>query len=237
MKAGDKYNGIYCHSDGYIEHNGLLLYLFYNTDSKVRNLIGLGDLSSLGARLGRKCDMNKVFTDKEYYERMRMQCKAYSRDRGEDWNVSTCKDKEDLACEAYTYLWRDGAWYLIKTNPYKETSLEKALYRHFKSNLKEAKQELSGITQGMTEEEKAVVIEYAKQFVNVGVQTTKADFIVEKQEKEKFLVRSTVNNSKAVLSGKELFALQLEGKTIVRKWGNGYRAFHLDDSKYARAFY
>jgi hypothetical protein len=39
--------GIYCHSDGYIEYNGMMLQLFYNTKEKVEELLKEGDLSSL----------------------------------------------------------------------------------------------------------------------------------------------------------------------------------------------
>ena len=41
-------NYIYCHFDGYLEHNGDILNEHYTTESKVRMLIGLGDLSMLG---------------------------------------------------------------------------------------------------------------------------------------------------------------------------------------------
>ena len=54
---------IYCHWDGYPEHNGQLLVNNYNSPSAVFDLMGLGDLSSLDVTLD--------------------QCKAYHRDRNE----------------------------------------------------------------------------------------------------------------------------------------------------------
>ena len=48
---------IYCHWDGYLAHKGLLLYLYYNTEEKVRELIKNGDLSCLGEKI--EPDKNK----------------------------------------------------------------------------------------------------------------------------------------------------------------------------------
>ena len=38
---------VYCHSDGYLEHNGLILQRFYSYERQVRKLISKGDISSL----------------------------------------------------------------------------------------------------------------------------------------------------------------------------------------------
>ena len=43
---------VYCHWDGYLEHNGALLFKHYDTSPKVNNLIALGGLSSLGSQIG-----------------------------------------------------------------------------------------------------------------------------------------------------------------------------------------
>ena len=48
--------GIYCHWDGYPEHNGKLLLKYYNTTGIVYELMDLGDLSSLNENL--YCDDN-----------------------------------------------------------------------------------------------------------------------------------------------------------------------------------
>ena len=47
LRADGSRTGIYCHSDGYIEFNGMILQLFYNTADKVEELLKEGDLSSL----------------------------------------------------------------------------------------------------------------------------------------------------------------------------------------------
>ena len=45
------YEGVYCHWDGYLSHNGKLLNEFYQDRSKVEKLISLGDLSSLAQEI------------------------------------------------------------------------------------------------------------------------------------------------------------------------------------------
>jgi hypothetical protein len=43
---------IYCHYDGYLEHNGVKLQEHFNTDEKVKELIDLGDISCLWTNAG-----------------------------------------------------------------------------------------------------------------------------------------------------------------------------------------
>ena len=66
--------GIYCHWDGYLSHNGQILAENYTTEAAVRELIALGDLSSLGETVGVKTDFSNPADG---------QCVAYGRDRGE----------------------------------------------------------------------------------------------------------------------------------------------------------
>jgi len=47
LNKDDSVDYIYCHWDGYPEHNGVLLNDFYNNEDTVRDLISLGDLSVL----------------------------------------------------------------------------------------------------------------------------------------------------------------------------------------------
>ena len=63
---------IYCHWDGYPEHNGQLLVNNYNSPSAVFDLLELGDLSSLAEAPD--------------------QCKAYHRDRNEPWGMVEPRD-------------------------------------------------------------------------------------------------------------------------------------------------
>ena len=58
---------IYCHWDGYPEHNGQLLVDHYNSPSAIVELMELGDLSSLAETPAK--------------------CSAYHRDRKEPWGM------------------------------------------------------------------------------------------------------------------------------------------------------
>ena len=65
---------IYCHFDGYPEHNGQILAEHYTNPNRVDELLKLGDLSVLGKFIGEKMDFDK---------RVKDTCLAYGRDRGE----------------------------------------------------------------------------------------------------------------------------------------------------------
>jgi hypothetical protein len=45
---------VYAHWDGYLEHNGKILFENYSDPFKLRDLIDLGDISSLGKEIGSK---------------------------------------------------------------------------------------------------------------------------------------------------------------------------------------
>jgi hypothetical protein len=65
---------IYCHWDGYPEHNGKLLIENYSTPATITELMELGDLSSLAESPD--------------------QCKAYHRDRNEPWGMVEPRDTD-----------------------------------------------------------------------------------------------------------------------------------------------
>lgn len=65
---------IYCHWDGYVSHHGPILRDHYTTERKVRALIALGSISSLGAELGEKHAFDGPHDGV---------CNVYGRDRGE----------------------------------------------------------------------------------------------------------------------------------------------------------
>ena len=101
---------IYCHWDGYLEHNGQILLQHYKDPFKVRDLIDGGSVSSLapsidkpeGHSFDKSVDGYTVF---------------YARDRGEDLVKNKFKDYADYRANAqgeeYNYiLRRDGKWYV-----------------------------------------------------------------------------------------------------------------------------
>jgi hypothetical protein len=100
---------VYCHWDGYLEHNGSILHKHYASSSKVNNLIALGDLSSLRPEIGDKHLFSSMELPKDeraaHEEAVKDMCTFYGRDRGEtgvEFKVfPTLKAAEDH------YTWSD----------------------------------------------------------------------------------------------------------------------------------
>jgi hypothetical protein len=98
---------IYCHSDGYLSYNGVLLLKHYSQNfSKLETLIGLGDLSSL--------DQNPETSF------------AYGRDRGE--TGTECNEHpnyqdflESGNFQEYDYVYKEktSTWYLLRNGKFK----------------------------------------------------------------------------------------------------------------------
>ena len=101
--------GIYCHWDGYLSHNGAILQENYTDEAKVRELIALGDLSSLGEIIGTKHDFNDA---------PRNECNAYGRDRGEkDIDAKTCASWSALVNDfgqEFDYLFVPGKGWTVR---------------------------------------------------------------------------------------------------------------------------
>ena len=104
------FEAIYCHFDGYPDGVGKILLDHYQDPQKVKKLISLGDLSSLGPEIGEEHD----FDDHDP-----AMCNFYGRDRGED-EVSATKSEnmneliEDAKnCFAsYLYVFKqNNKWY------------------------------------------------------------------------------------------------------------------------------
>jgi len=96
---------VYCHWDGYLEYNGMLLYKHYSNPFKLRDLMDLGDLSSLRPELGSAHDFDDRFASEE-------QCTFYGRDRGESGTgAKSFKDYADYIenhqYEEYEYILRN----------------------------------------------------------------------------------------------------------------------------------
>lgn len=89
---------IYCHYDGYIEHNGVILQLAYNTAEKVEALLALGDLSSLGYYPDRVPGNSDEETSDNY-------CVAYHRDRGEAFRQSSGRYEYNYTFDETQALW------------------------------------------------------------------------------------------------------------------------------------
>ena len=114
---------VYCHWDGYLAHNGQILFQYYSDPFKLRDLIDLGDLSSLGRNLGNGHPFSKFGLKEEDpdFDQMIALCKQaeeegwttfYGRDRGETGTTSKkFKNYEDYVAnhqyEEYEYILRN----------------------------------------------------------------------------------------------------------------------------------
>jgi hypothetical protein len=102
--------GIYCHWDGYLSHNGRILQENYADEAKVRELIALGDISSLGEEIGTAHDFDAA---------PRGECNSYARDRGErDVAARTEHNWRQFRAEhgqEYDYLFTPGKGWQVST--------------------------------------------------------------------------------------------------------------------------
>lgn len=119
---------VYCHWDGYLEHNGAILQEYYDS-SKANQLVSMGDLSSLGKNIGEAHPFSKFGIDKEDpdFDKLMALCEKaeangwstfYSRDRGEkdvEWKVAHSFDEfleqVDNCGGEYYYVMENGVWY------------------------------------------------------------------------------------------------------------------------------
>ena len=120
---------VYCHWDGYPEHNGKLLIENYTTENAVRGLIELGSISSLGTSIGEKHPFSKFEDDRGEHPLVGAAKEArialaeregwttfYGRDRGEtDVAPNTFPNVADFVSEfgeEYNYLFINGTWFV-----------------------------------------------------------------------------------------------------------------------------
>ena len=118
---GDKLKSVYCHWDGYLEHNGQLLQDHYDS-AKANHLVALGDISSLKEQIGDEhpfsgYDVTPNISYEKYGELYGKMTTFYGRDRG-DKNVDFTVDQsyaeflsKDYDYEYY-YIMCDGVWYV-----------------------------------------------------------------------------------------------------------------------------
>ena len=125
---GDVCKSVYCHWDGYLDHNGRILQEHYDS-ARANHLVALGDISSLGAKIGDEHPFSKfeLNTDSpDFTKLMAVHEQAekegwttfYGRDRGEQ-NVEFKSDLtfEDFLARAescgaeFYYIMKDGVWY------------------------------------------------------------------------------------------------------------------------------
>lgn len=112
---------ISCHFDGQLGYNGRMLVKHYSDVEKVRELIALGDISSLREDVGNAHSLDKPNFGWTV---------AYHRDRGEKYNEPRFfKDILDyetrLDYREYNYLYtKDGTWSVFFKNDWHDVEYE-----------------------------------------------------------------------------------------------------------------
>ena len=130
-KTKTGYKAIYCHSDGYLGHVGILLSSHYLTDEKIDALLNLGDLSCLDKDIGEKHDFDDYTLAKT-----KGWCQAYGRDRGETGiEAKEYKTLEELMVGAenhgteFLYIWENNRWGFSENSGGNFRNIDCVLYR------------------------------------------------------------------------------------------------------------
>jgi len=118
---GEKLKSVYCHWDGYLQHNGLILQNHYDS-AKANHLVSLGFISSLKEEIGvehpfSQYDVTPNLSQDEYYEKYGKMTTFYGRDRKEtDTDFTVDQSYAEFLSKDYDYeyyyIMRDGVWYV-----------------------------------------------------------------------------------------------------------------------------
>ena len=113
---------VYCHWDGYVSHNGLILSEHYSDPFKLQELIEQGGISSLGTNIGKKHPFSPAYNETNLMKKAKIEAEYeiaresgyttfYARDRGEDLTVEKFNDFADYVenhqYEEYEYILRN----------------------------------------------------------------------------------------------------------------------------------
>ena len=102
---------VYCHCDGYPAYNGKLLLNYYNSLELAKQIVELGDISSLGKTLKQEdtCSYNR-WRNENTIKRI-------------DKNKAEYKKKYGTNGEEYIYLFENGKWYVYDDVTYTKFTL------------------------------------------------------------------------------------------------------------------
>lgn len=115
LHADGSVDVVYCHWDGYLEHNGRILNEHYRDPEKVQKLVAGGSISSLAPEVG---DAPHDFDDHDARHKITT---FYHRDHGEPLEAANhYQSVEEWArlgdMHEYAYLFdpRDTSWSVVK---------------------------------------------------------------------------------------------------------------------------
>jgi len=92
----------YCHYDGYIEHNGVMLLKYYNGEKQARDLVDNGYMSSLQPTID-QINEGRVHEDKPIEYR----------------NEFIFMDELEALWFEFVYLFKEGKWYVAESDSVK----------------------------------------------------------------------------------------------------------------------
>ena len=130
---------VYCHWDGYLEHNGKILRDHYSNPFILRDLIDLGAVSSLRPMIGTKHAFSHFELRAEEVAGYKLLTENmttfYARDRGEKLIVHKFNDYEDYLAhhqyEEFEYILRQvngvAVWFVSEHGAIGYVTLETAL--------------------------------------------------------------------------------------------------------------
>jgi len=118
---GDKVKSVYCHWDGYLAHNGVILQEHYDS-ARANHLVALGDLSALRPEIGDQHAFSQFEVDDmdrdDFIRTTENMCTFYGRDRLEEntefkvaHTFEEFLEQCDNCAAEYYYIMKDGVWY------------------------------------------------------------------------------------------------------------------------------
>lgn len=105
VKVGDVYRTVYCHWDGYLAHNGAILFEYYDSQELAEELVSHGDMLTLD----KKCSKPNGHS---YENPVDGYTVYYGRDRGEKNTGYIESTTRPLCNEEYLYVFEDGKWHV-----------------------------------------------------------------------------------------------------------------------------
>lgn len=122
-KKDGSIEGIYCHCDGYLTHNGAMLIDHYKTKNAVEKLLELGSISYLGQNVAPDPSEPHSFSKPQDGVTV-----AYGRDRGEIDTESKTITLDDINKDPwieYVYVFgKDGKWRYFSHGDYTKDGLK-----------------------------------------------------------------------------------------------------------------
>jgi hypothetical protein len=118
---------VYCHFDGYPAHNGKILNEHYRDPSKVKELLALGDMSSLGETVDKS-----IFYCRDRKERLTLRSQISLKELAQDDNYAYhyVLKEQDGEWKWFLPVYKQGTLMLVPV----ETAIESNSHRLTNSN-------------------------------------------------------------------------------------------------------